>query len=711
MHRSLLDDLRQDVRDAARTFGKRGMSATAVLILGLGIGGATAIFSVVNGVLLKPLPYPESEALVRIVHRIGGVEQPYFSEAIYFTYVNNGQAFEDLGVWSPGESATITGSGEPEEVRALTASRGVVTTLRVRAEIGRWFSTAEDAPGARDTVILSSGYWRRRFGGDRRVLERAINVNGRPHQIVGVMPGEFAVAGNFDVILPLRIDPAAPKPGFRLLGVARLKPAITLARANADVARMVPLWVKNPAGRGRWAPALRPLRQDVVGSIGRTLWVLLGATGVVLLMACANVANLLLVRANARRRELAVRTALGASRTRVARQLVAESGALALAAGAVGVAFAYGGLRALVAVAPANLPRLAEIAIDPLVFGFALAVSVISGLLFGIVPILKSIRAPMANALVAGGRGASLTPEQQRVQQLLVAAQIALALVLLVSAGLMIRSVQALRQVEPGFTQPERVQAFNIYVPENDVREPERVTRLQHALLDAVARVPGVASVAFTTRLPMGDERSSTALAVEGDERGDERHTPPNRQVKIISPGLFDTLGTPLVAGRDFTWTDVYDMRGVAIVSENLARELWGAPTAALGRRVREYYAADSPWREIVGVVSNVTDDGADQSPPPTIYWPAQPTEPLLSMSGYQARRVSFVLRSERAGTNGLLDEVRAAVWSVNASLPLAQVHTLNEVYRPVAGSHDIRARAARCRCDDGAGAGRLGAV
>ena len=324
---------------------------------------------------------------------------------------------------------------------------------------------------------------------------------------------------------------------------------------------MVPLWVKNPAGRARWAPALRPLRQDVVGSIGRTLWVLLGATGVVLLMACANVANLLLVRANARRQELAVRTALGASRTRVARQLVAESGALALAAGAVGVAVAYGGLRALVALAPANLPRLAEIAIDPLVLGFALAVSAISGLLFGTVPILKSVRAPMATALVAGGRGASLTPEQQRVQQLLVAAQIALALVLLVGAGLMIRSFQALRQVDPGFTQPERVQAFTIYVPENVVREPERVTRLQHALLDAVAAVPGVASVAFTTRLPMGDERSSTALAVEGGERGDERRTPPNRQVKIISPGLFETLGTALVAGRDFTWTDVDDMR------------------------------------------------------------------------------------------------------------------------------------------------------
>ena len=287
------------------------VTAIVVLTLGLGIGGTTAIFSVVNGVLIKPLPYPESDALVRIVHSIDGIDQPYFSDAIYLAYVDNAQAFQDLGVWSPGETSTITGQGDPEEVRTLTASRGVLTTLRVRPEIGRWFSTADDTPRVADTVIITSGYWHRRFAGDRSVLERALTINGRSHQIIGVMPADFRFDSEFEIVLPLRIDQGAPAPGFRLLGVARLKPGVTLPQANADVARMLPIWLKNPAVRARWAPALRPLKQDVVGDVGRTLWVLMGAIGVVLLMACANVANLLLVRGDARCHEFAIRTALG----------------------------------------------------------------------------------------------------------------------------------------------------------------------------------------------------------------------------------------------------------------------------------------------------------------------------------------------------------------------------------------------------------------
>ncbi|MGH9350333.1 MAG: FtsX-like permease family protein [Vicinamibacterales bacterium] len=395
-------------------------------------------------------------------------------------------------------------------------------------------------------------------------------------------------------------------------------------------------------------------------------------------MACANVANLLLVRAAARQQELAIRAALGARWTRVARQLLVESLTLAVLGGALGVGLAYGGLRVLKAIGPSNLPRLAEISIDSVVLGFALTISLLSGLLFGLIPILKYARPRLAHAL-GGGRGASLTCERQRSQHGLVAAQVALALVLLVSAGLMIRSFQALRRVDPGFTEPNRVQTFSISMPATTVAEPERVTRMQHEVLDTIAAIPGVASAAFTTRLPMGSDRSSAALAVEG--KVDDSRTPPNRQVKIISPGMFDTLGTPLVAGRDFTWTDLHDVRNVAIISENLARELFGSPEAALGKRVREYYAPRSPWREIVGVAGDVYDDGADQPPPATIHWPAQPLDELLSMSGYQSRRVSVAIRTERAGTERLLTQVHEAVWSVSANLPLAQVRTLDEVY------------------------------
>jgi putative ABC transport system permease protein len=674
-----------EARHAARTLRNQpGFAAAAVVTLALGIGATTAIFSVVNGVLINPLPYPNPDALVRIVHSIGGIEQPYFNDAIYTTYTDNTQAFEDVGVWSPGETATVTGSGAPEGVRALTASRGVLTTLGVRPGIGRWFSVADDTRGAPDMAMLTFGYWQRKFGGDPTVLERTLTINARPHQIIGVMPASFRFRDDFDIILPLRVDRGRLIPAFRLLGVARMKPGITLAQANADAARVLHVWFENfkvnPAVRPRWAPQLQSLERDVIGDIGRTLWILMSAIGVVLVMACANVANLLLVRADARRREFAIRAALGARWTRLARQLLIESLMLALLSGALGVALAYGGLRALVAIGPSNLPRLDEISLDPVVLAFALTISLFSGLLFGLFPVLKYARPRLTDAIGSGERGGTMTRERQRSQQALVTAQVALALVLLVSAGLMIRSFQSLRGVDPGFRDAANVQTFSIAIPATIVPEPERVTRMQQQVVDKIAVIPGVASAAFTTRVPMGSDRSSSALAVEG--RADDGRTPANRQLKIISPGMFQTLGTPIVAGRDFTWTDVYDLRYVAIVSENLARELWGSPEAALGGRVREYYNAKSPWREIVGVADDVYDDGADQPPPATIYWPAQPLDQLLSMStGYQSRRMTVTVRTDRAGTESLLNQVREAVWSVSPTLPLAQVRTLDEVF------------------------------
>ncbi len=655
------------------------ITAAAIVTLGLGIAGTTAIFSVVNGVLIKPLPYPAPDALVRLVHAIGGIDQPYFSDAIYLAYVDNAEAFDDIGVWSPGETVTIAGHGDPEEVRALRASRGLLTTLGVRPELGRWLSPADDTPGSADTVIITSAYWQQTLAGERSVLERTLAINGRPHQIVGVMPADFQFDGEFDIVLPLKIDRAAPTPGFRLLGVARLRQGVTLVQANADVSRLFPIWVKNPAVLARWAPALRPLKQDVVGDVGTTLWTLLGAIAVVLLIACANVANLLLVRGFARSQEFAIRTALGATWTRIARSILLESLALALVGGICGVAIAHAGLRLLLRMAPTNLPRVPEISIDPVVLSVAFAVSLISGVLFALTPIVRYARSQGMGLLGLHARGSSLTPSHGRSQQVLVAAQIALALVLVLGAAVMMRSFSALRSVSPGFVEPGHVQTFTISIPAGIVAEPERVVRIQHAVLDSVRGVPGVSAVAFTTRVPMGSDRSSTALAIDG--RADEGQTPPDRQVKIASPELFQTLGIPLAAGRDFTWTDVYDTRPVAIVSENLARELFGSAAAALGRRVREYYDKAAPWLEIVGVSGDVHDDGADQPPPGTIYWPAQPDERLLSMSGYQARRVTVAVRTDRAGRQELLPQLREAVRAVAPTVPVSQVRTLDEVY------------------------------
>ena len=678
----MLDAFRNDGRQVLRLLGRTaGFTAAVVVTLGVAIGATTAVFSVVHSVIINPLPYRSPDALVRIAHEIGGVVQPYFSDAIYLAYRDHSRTFADVGVWVPGETAAITGLGEPEQVRALAASRGVLTTLGVAPEIGRWFSPAEDTPAAPDTVLLGHGYWQRRFGGDPAVIERAIVVDGRPHQIVGVMPAEFRFGGDFEIVRPLRIDPAAPIASFRLLGVARLKTGVMPAPAAADAASVLHAWFEQsrarPEVRARWAPALQPLVQDVVGDAGRSLWFLLGAIGVVLLLACANVVNLLLVRAEARRQELAVRAALGASWQRLTGQLLAEGLGLSLAAGALGIGLAHLGVRALVAVGPANLPRLHEIAVDATALTFALTLSVAAGLLFGVVAILGQARPRLADAL--GGRGTSLSREQLRSHQVLVTGQIALALLLLVCAGLMTRSFQALRAVRPGFTAADRVQTFSLAIPATAVPEPERVARMQHDIVERLTAIPGVASVAFTTRLPMGSDRSSAALIVEG--LADDGRTPANRQIKVVSPELFRTQGSRLVAGRDFTWSDVHDRRRMAIVSENLAVELWGSPSAALGRRIREYYVAGSPWWEVIGVAADVHDDGPDRPPPATVYWPALPDDALQSMDGYQSRRVSLAIRTDRAGTAALIGQVGAAVWSVNATLPLAQVRTLEDVY------------------------------
>jgi putative ABC transport system permease protein len=678
--------LGQDLRQAIRVMrAQPGFAAAAIIMLALGIGSTTAIFSVVKAVLINPLPYPNADALVRIAHNIGGIDQDYFNDAIFLIYAEHAQAFESVGVWTPESTGvTITGQGDPEEVRALNASHGLFTTLGVQPEIGRWFSVQEGAPGGPDTVMLGSGYWRRRFGGDPTVVGRSIVINGQPHQIIGVMPARFTFGGDSDVMLPLRINPARPVPFFYLNGVARLKPGVTLAGATADIPRVLEIYFDtykaNTTRAVRWVPIPAPLKEVVVGDVGPTLWVLMGTIVIVLVMACANVANLLLVRAESRRQEFAIRAALGARWTRVARALLVESMMLAVIGGALGLTIAYAGVRIMVAVEPANVPRLSEISIDPAVVMFAIAITLLCGVCFSLIPIAKYFGPRFVGAIGVGTRGISLTRERQRSQYALVAVQVALALVLLVGSGLMIRSFQALRNVEPGFAQPHTLQAFTITIPPSVIADLEGVMRLQRDVLDKVAALPGVTSVAFTTRMPMDpDDRWSAALAHD-DKPHDGQAAPPNRQVKVISPGSFHTFGTPIVAGRDYTWTDLEQLREVAIVSESLAREVWGSPQAALGKRIRQFYGSQqAPWREIIGVAGDVYDDGVYLRPPSTVYWPGRLNEKVFA--GYQPRRVSMVVRTHRAGTESLLGELQQVVWSINPGLPLARPTTLDVLY------------------------------
>jgi predicted permease len=685
---TFVESTMQDLRHAVRMLRLNpAFSITAVLTLALGIGAATAIFSVVNGVLIKPLAYPESDAIVTVgVSAVfGNGTTPNFplTPRTFASYKENSRAFQELGLWRFGQAA-ISGSGNPEQVNTLVVTQEILPVLRVQPALGRWFSVADDSPGTPETVILSSGYWQRRFGGDLAVIGRVMTIDLRPRQVIGVMSERFAFPGPpADVILPLRFNRAQPQGDFCCRAIARLKPGSTLAQANADVAGMLQIWkkIENRAELEslHLSPAVRPLKEDVVGDVGRVLWVLLGGIALVLLIACANVANLLLVRAEGRSQELAVRTALGAGWGHIARAVMVESLTLSLTGGLLGIGLAYCGLRVLLAYGPANLPRLNEITVDLPVLLFALATSVISGLLFSLVPVAKVTGQKFALNLpefVRGGaRWASAGKRQYHSQNALVIVQVALALVLLVSSGLMIRTFQNLRKVEPGFTDPATIQTMRITVSAEQVAEPERLIRVQREILDRLAAIPGVKSAAFVTSVPM-DRDSDINAIVAAEDQDYGTGLPPTRTIKLMSPGLLQTLGTPLLAGRDVTWAELYDQRNVALVSESFAREQWKSVAAAMGKRIRVGYG---PWQEVIGVVADVYNDGADKRPTAIVYWPAR-EHPLIT-TPIAPRSVAFAIRSDRTGTESLLREIRQAVSAVNSDLPVFHVRSMREVY------------------------------
>jgi len=403
---------------------------------------------------------------------------------------------------------------------------------------------------------------------------------------------------------------------------------------------------------------------------------LMGTIGVVLLIACANVANLLLVRVEGRQQELATRAALGAGRGRIARELIQESLTLGAIGGVLGVGVAFGALRLLKALRPETLPRLDEITIDPLVIGFAAAASILSGILFGLIPILKYSGPQFVTAL-RGTRTASHSRERHRARNVLVVVQVALALVLLVASGLMIRTFQTLRQVEPGFTRANELQMVRVSIPPTLIEDPSRVARTYSDILEKLAALPGVTAAAFANSVPLEGFNSNDPVVAE-DKVYDPGKIPPLRRFKFVSPGYFRTVGTPFITGRDITWSEVFDDRPVAVISENMAREMWAEPAAALGKRIK--IAPVDSWREIVGVVGNVHDNGVHEPAPAIVYWPTMMAK-FWGNERFASRSLTFVLRSERTGTEAFLTQIRQAVWSVNGSLPLALVRTLQEVY------------------------------
>lgn len=693
-----MENFLMDVRHALRMLWHNPVfTVVGLLTIAIGIGANAAVFSVVNSVLLKPLNYPQSEELV-FLHQIapGAAGLADFenglllSPSMYFTYAENNRTFQSVGVWAT-DISNVTGLAQPEQVRAVVVSDGVLQTLGVAPELGRWLMTADQEPRGPQRVMLSYGYWQRRFGGDRSVIGRNVTIDSRPNEVVGVMPKGFSfIDTDFDLIEALQFDRGKLiLAGFGFNGIARLKPGITIAQANADVARMLPIWRSSfsngpgtdPRVYERWriTPMIRPLKQQVVGNVSELLWVVMGTIGLVMLIACANVANLLLVRVEGRQQELAVRAALGASWRRIVSGLLVESVVLGLLGGLVGIGLAYAGVRFLVAAGPANLPRLSEISVDARTLGFTLLISLLAGLLFGLIPALKYAGPQVSQAMQSAGRTISVSRERHRARNLLVVGQVAVALMLLVSAGLMIRTFQALRTIDPGFIDARHLQLLRIGIPDSLIHETQSVMSTQNGILDKLAAIPGVKSAAFGSEMPMeGFDSDWDTIFIEG-KTYHKGELPPLHLYKHVSPGFFAAAGTRIIAGRDLTWEDVYGLRPVVLVSENLARQAWGTPGNAVGKRLTEDDAL--PWREVIGVVQNVSEKGVQEKAPETVYWPPI-VENLFGRGPAQPTRVvTFVIRSERAGTQTFLDEVRHAVWSVNGNLPVASARTMQEVY------------------------------
>jgi predicted permease len=667
-----------------------GFTLMAIATLALGLGATTSIFSVINGVLLRPLPYADSERLIALWMTAPGVkiDDLNLSPSVYLTLADESRAFEAVCLWTGG-MMSVTGRGTPEQAAVVFATHELLPVLGIAPQFGRMFAASDDDPKSERSVMISDGYWRSHFGSDSSVLGRRLILDGNAYTVIGVLPPSFEFLDRkADLFIPMQFERAKVHLGnFSYRGIGRLKHGVTLAQANTDLGRILQLVNQRfppPDGYSarlfedaRIAPNLKPLKVEVVGDIGKTLWLLMATVGIVLLIACANVANLLLVRAEARQQELAIRAALGAGWTRIARELLLESVTLGVVACAVGLGLAFVALKVLAALNAVHLPRAHNIQIDAWVVLFALLISVTFSALFGLIPVFRYARPQVAKALRSGGRSMSHSKERHRVRNLLVVVQVALALVLLVTSGLMIRTMRNLRRVYPGFTNAAGIETVRVGIPETQVKEPERVVRTEQAMLDKIAGINGVKSVSMTTSPPMGGSESNDPVYAE-DKAYREGAIPPIRRFKWVAPGYFATVGQRMLAGRDLTWAETYNRGPVALVTENTAREMWGSPEAAIGKRIRVTKTDD--WREIVGVVADDYTDGVDKKAPTIVYWP-------LLQKNFEGdpvevqRSFSFVLRSPRAGTVSLRDELRRAIWSINSEIPLANMDTLETLY------------------------------
>ena len=659
-----------DVRYAVRQLLKRpGFALIAILTLALGIGATTSIFTVVEAVLLRPLPFPDPDRLVQIrITGQGGADFP-LPDTDFLAWRGSNETAERVAIFDV-EPVNVTGLGEPERLYAAIVSDQFFRLLGVSPELGRAFEDGEDRPGAPRVATISHALWMRRFGGRADVIGHPIAISGTAATIVGVMPPSFVFPqAGIDVWPVMQLNPPRRRGPFYTTGLARLKAGATIERLRANLDRVTADVMRRYPAPEDWKLSARPLHDALVGDVRRILYVLFGAVGFLLLIATANVANLLLARAATRDREMAVRGALGAGRARIVGQLVTESVVLAVASGLAGLALSVWGTGALLALAPTDIPRLREVSMNLPVFVFALATATICGVAFGLAPALRASNMPLVETLKDGGRSGTAGMRHRRTQQALVVAEIALALVLSIGAGLMIRSFAALERVNPGF-EPSHLLTFRLAVPRTQYDNADKLTAFYGALLDRIESLPGVRAAGLSISLPPDLLQMTDNFMVEGQT------LPPNQSAPVgpllfVDEGYFTALGVPLVAGRFFTERDDRGAPLVAIVNETLAKK-YLAGVDPVGRRIKDGgpERPDNPWMTIVGVVGDVKYDGLGRPVDPTFYLPfRQNTSPA-----------QFIVVRTASDPRALAASVRAAVASLDRDVPVASVKTMDEL-------------------------------
>jgi putative ABC transport system permease protein len=673
-----MDGWGRDVRTAIRGFLRQpGFTAVAVLTLALGIGANTAMFSVVDGVVLEPLAYPEPEELVTVSSAFPtmGFEDFWLSPPEYFELGERARSLEEVGAYRP-VLRTVGGGERPQRIQAAIATRTLFSALGVDAALGRVFAPEEDRPGGPPAVVLSWGLWTRSFGGDRGILGRAVPVNGEPHRVVGVMPRGFDLADQgIELWIPAALDPSdrSDRAAHFLEVVGRLTDGADPASATRELDALVARWEEDSGGAAH-VPSpeihpldLEPLRDEVVGEVRPALLVLLGAVGFVLLIACANVANLLLVRAEDRHREVSVRVALGAGRGRLLRQFLVEGTVLSAFGAAAGLALAWLCLEAVRLAGPPDIPRLGEVELDATVLLVTTAVTVAVGVGFGLAPARSALGRSPADRLRGDGLRTTDTSSRRGFRALLVAGEIALALVLAIGAGLMLRSFDALSRVEPGF-EPDGLLTFQTYLPQGDYPGSPETSAFLRQLLDELEAAPGVEAASASSGLPTRQSLAANDIQLQGLERSPDG--PPHNvdYLNAVTTGYRETLGIPLLEGRGFAPSDGPEAEPVALVNQAFAERFFPGSTP-LGRLVRAC-CDEGPWYRVVGVVDDVKQEGLESEPGTEIFF----HEPQV---GGRTWSVALRVGGEPASVGGA---VREAMGRLDPSLPVARLQPMEAV-------------------------------